>query len=202
MNKLLLLGLISALCFGANAVNAVSADIKVGPAELQLRAPPGPANLHRNFLDRKICRAIQIQSRLEVFIGSKEESSPTETKVTIKRVVIEPYLFGIGQRGQPILQGNVISSEVIKEVNIKYSDVKYKNEEMQRGPGPQGRRGNQPPPPPEQKNEGGVNFADVTSIRVLETEKFNVPKDIDKQLEKYSQGNIQIVFRVRTPVNP
>lgn len=213
-NKLFILGLATILSMGAYTESAIGLEIQVGPAQLSLQGPPGPANFQRNFFDRKICYAIENHARLELFIGSKDETSDKETKVTVKKITIDPYLFGIDPEGRPVLQGNVINSEVIKEVTITYSDAKYKNEDLQRRQKFQnnGRRGpqdnqddqdnqdngsqaaaQQDKKNPENNAKTGLNIANVSFIRVLDQTHFDVPKDIDKQLEKNTQGNIQVV---------
>lgn len=69
-----------------------------------------------------ICTAIARRQQLEMTVEWREKISDTEYKVTVKRVTVEPYLFGKKKDGQLILRGNVVAERLQKEVSLKYGD--------------------------------------------------------------------------------
>jgi len=112
-------------------------DVGIGPFSLQVfpqRVPVmGQPNVyvHPAMIEHPICYAIQSQKLLEMVVKTST-TEKNERKIVIKRIRVEPYVFGIGKNGQPIIQGNVVAENLIKEVTIKYgekSDKKGTNDE-------------------------------------------------------------------------
>lgn len=94
--------------------------IQLGPFNLELH---GGYDLNRKALiDAPLCTAIRNHQRVEMVIEHFDKSTPNEFKSVIKRVVIEPYAFGITRDGTPVIKGNLISERKIKEVFIRYSE--------------------------------------------------------------------------------
>lgn len=113
--------------------SALSADgfgVNLGPFSLQFNVDGTYyADDHRDVLDSPICIAISNQKRIDVIVEGKEKINEREMRITTKRIVVEPYAFGVTKEGRPILQGNVISEKLIKEVTVKYGDDKFAGSE-------------------------------------------------------------------------
>ena len=113
--------------------SSLSADafgINLGPFSLQFNVDGTYyADDHRDVLDSPICVAITNQKRLDVIVEGKEKLNEREMRITTKRIVVEPYAFGVTKEGRPILQGNVLSEKLIKEVTVKYGEDKFAGSE-------------------------------------------------------------------------
>jgi hypothetical protein len=190
-------------------LNAAGFDVELGPFQFQLESPipmrvenspnrfhRGKVNNDRNMIDRPICHAIENQKQIEVSMAVREEIGAKESKITFKKVIINPYQLGINQQGQPVLQGDIVDTKIIKEISIKYGDEKYKNDDSKR----RGRYSGQLRSfSKNQKNNGNEKGIDINSVRivnVIEDSHFDIPKDIDKQLDTKNDEGIQIVCRV------
>ena len=116
---------ISALLL-TSALSAEAFGINLGPFSLQFNVDGTYyANDHRDVLDSPICVAITNQKRLDLIVEGKETINDREMRITTKRIVVEPYAFGVTKDNRPILQGNIISEKLIKEVNVKYGEDKF-----------------------------------------------------------------------------
>lgn len=100
--------------------------IGIGPFSLQFGSPVQSYTIiHRNVLDNPICYAISNQKRLEMIVEGSENISTKEKRVITKRLVVEPYAFGVNRDDQPILRGNVVEEKVLKEIIVKYGEDQF-----------------------------------------------------------------------------
>ncbi len=105
-------------------VDAISFDL--GPFSLQFGGYSRDYRIaHRNALDGPICFAIAHKTRLEVTLEVIETVSSKEQKFITKNLVIEPYAFGVSNDDRPILQGNIVKEELIKEVTVKFGEDRF-----------------------------------------------------------------------------
>lgn len=79
----------------------------------------------RAFLENPICYAIANLKRLEIVIDLNEYISPKELKITIKKLTVEPYAFGLAKDGSLALQGKITAEKMLKEISIKYGEDKF-----------------------------------------------------------------------------
>lgn len=79
----------------------------------------------RAFLENPICYAIANLKTLEIVIDLSEYISPKEMKITIKKLTVEPYAFGLAKDGSLALQGKIMSEKMLKEISIKYGEDKF-----------------------------------------------------------------------------
>jgi hypothetical protein len=170
--------------------------IQVGPFSLQL----GGVRINRALLkEEPVCYAIEKQKQLELLIKSVE-TSKLERKISIQRVVIEPYLFGL-KEGQPIIQGNIISQKMVKEITVKYgedeSDFDDDDEEERdyyinkyKKSGIFGKLSFF-----KDRNEVKTfDIQDVLDLYVLEDSHFDVPKS----LENLKTENVEVICRINS----
>lgn len=116
--------------FLTSALNADGFGINLGPFSLQFNVDGTYyADDHRDVLDSPICVAISNQKRLDLIVEGKERLNDREMRITTKRIVVEPYAFGVTKENRPVLQGNVISEKLIKEVTVKYGEDKFTGSE-------------------------------------------------------------------------
>lgn len=177
-------------------IQQVSAvGIQVGPFSLQL----GGVRVNRALLkEEPVCYAIEKQKQLELLIKSVE-TSKLERKVSIQRVVIEPYLFGL-KEGQPIIQGNIISQKMVKEITVKYGENEsdfdaddeereyYINKYKDKKSGIFGKLSFF-----KDKNDVKTfDIQDVLDLYVLEDSHFDVPKN----LENLKTENVEVICRI------
>lgn len=102
---------------------AVSAfGIQIGPFSLQLGKEVHADRV--SILDTPVCHAIRNHKQIEVILEIKEKVNDQEFSSVIKKVLVEPYLLGIDQTGQPVLKGNIVKEDVLKDVNVKYPQMK------------------------------------------------------------------------------
>lgn len=115
-----------ALSLLANSVFGVGLGISVGPFDLNFGVSYDTyAVTHRHFLDNPICNAITDQNRLEIILEQAENVSTKEKKIVTKKIIVEPYAFGVTREGRPILRGNVVEEKLIKEITLKYGDEQF-----------------------------------------------------------------------------
>ena len=94
-----------------------------------------------------------------------------EFKMVIKRITIEPYLFGMDNRHQPVLKGKIIEEKMIKEVTVKYGEESSESEKNLSGTFQI------------EKSKGDVSTLNVNRIQriaVIEDSHFSIPKNYDK----------------------
>ena len=119
---------IASILFASAAASADGIGFNIGPFSLQLNSGEVYyANDHRDVLDSPICYAIANQKRLGLVLEVKVKVSANEIKITTKRLVVEPYAFGMTSEGKPVLKGNVVEEKLIKEVAVKYGENEFED---------------------------------------------------------------------------
>ena len=178
MKKLIILA--NLIC--VTSLSAMGFDFQLGPFNMQFGiASP----LSKEFVDTPICYAISHQNQLEIIVVGKERPSPNEIKITSKRIVIEPYAFGFNSDRQPILEGNLVEAEMLKEVSIKYGEKNRYQKKM-----------DDDQESFEHEKEGffsgffksrksksnfyTVDIRQVKEINVIENSHFEIPKNFDE----------------------
>lgn len=128
---------------------------------------------NRMVLDDPICHAIENQERLELIVEGAENVSSKERKIVTKRLIVEPYVFGITREGKPVLRGNIVEDKLVKEVTVKFGEDKFDETQVSS----------------EGKSKGffsglfssdkseNIDIRKVSSVQVLRNSHFDVPKN-------------------------
>lgn len=119
-----------------------------------------------------ICHAIARQKHLGLIVKGREKVSDKEFKIVIKKITIEPYLFGTNNRRQPVLKGKVIDEKMIKEITIKYGEGEDIDE-----------NGSMSGTFQIEQKKGDISRLKVDQIEqifIIEDSHFDVPKGYDK----------------------
>lgn len=155
--------------------------IQLGPFELNLQGINIPAVRVRHSTD-PICYAIAHRNLLEMVMEWDDKVSNNEFKKTIKKVTVQPYLFGKNKDGQPILRGNVVAETLLKEITIKYGEgAEEDRETSERKEEDEGffsglfHRSSKEETKKDSVNT--INVRKVTHFRVIEGSNFEPPKD-------------------------
>lgn len=117
-----------------------------------------------------ICRAIDDQNLLNLTVRTREKISDKEFKIVVKKITIEPYLFGRNNRRQHILKGKITNEALIKEVTVKYGEDTDGEERSLPGTF-------------KIESEGkfsSVNVDQIMEISVIPDSQFDIPKDYNK----------------------
>ena len=112
------------------ALSAAGIGINLGPFNLQLEAGGRLPSELKIVLDSPVCYAIGNQKRLEIIVETTENRNSNEIFVEVKKLIVEPYAFGITREGRPIISGIVVESKKLKEVTV----VKYDADEEEEDP--------------------------------------------------------------------
>ena len=171
-----------------------------GGGTMQERHPYSQARMiNRNAINRSLCYAITQQKQVEVIVRQVDKISDTEKKITLKKLIINPYVLGMDKNHHPILRANVADEKIIKEVTVKYSaeakaspqeqDVAYdfSNQTADR----------KPLVLPAKGETGEINIFQFKSIRVMEDSHFDAPKDFDKL---FKDTLAQVFCHINRPV--
>jgi hypothetical protein len=173
------------------AFSSVYADgfgINLGPFSLQIGGYGGDyISVHRNLLDQPICSAIANQNRLDIVIEGVDIVNSKEKKVVRKRIVIEPYVFGVTNEGKPILNGNIVEEKLIKEVTVKFGDAHF-DEPTTSDPADKGSLFGQLS---NDKNQN-IDIRKVVGIKVLDDWHFDAPKDY----KGLNDDNITVICQI------
>lgn len=107
-------------------LTASALGIQVGPFSLQL-GENVQAN-RQTIVDTPVCHAIRHHKQIEVVLEMNQKVNEQEFSSVIKKVTVEPYLLGIDKEGRAVLKGNIVKELVLKEVMVKYPQIKQGNE--------------------------------------------------------------------------
>lgn len=180
MKKILFLFVLTSLFATSQVLTAIG--IQVGPFSLNLtdtqivsRAP---------LLDTPICYAIQNHKQLEMIVESDEQISNQETKRTIKRLRIEPFVFGVTKEGIPQIKGNVVQESLVQEVTIKYGEDEKESVGIDSG--------NQSSTS-DNKNSNLMNFSRIHDLYVIHHSNVKAP---DNLMELLKDRQIQIICHI------
>lgn len=121
------------LAFGISLVSssayAEGIGFNIGPFSMQFNVGGTYyAEDHKDILDFPLCFAISNLKQVDMVVEAEEKISSTESRFTTKRILVEPYAFGVTKEGQPVLRGNIVSEKLIKEVIVKYGEDKFNEE--------------------------------------------------------------------------
>lgn len=116
--KLIKLGMLSLALLAATTAECL--DFGIGPFGLRFGETGSYADYRSS--GNPFCYAIANQKQVSMVVESFEKVSDTEMKITTKRILIEPYVFGLSKEGRPILNGNVKEEKLVKEVTVKYGE--------------------------------------------------------------------------------
>lgn len=125
----------------------------------------------RTVLDTPICRAISNQKTLEISVEAIVDVSATEKKILTKKLIVEPYAFGVTNDGDPILHGTVTSEKTVKEISLRAGDPRF-NEQSETSQGDSGTFFSGRFISTKNKN---IDIRKVVGIRVMEDSHFDVP---------------------------
>ncbi len=183
-------------------VMGIGLGVQLGPFELGLglgvNDNGGDVDNRLYRFEDPICYAIGNRRLLEMDVEWKERVSKTETTSTLKRITIEPYLFGRAENGQPVLRGNIVAERVLREISVKYGDeAQGQFDEEQDVSGPLSGTYRTPPKGKSGRGVQTVNIRRVASIRVVEGGHFVPPKDYNQIF----QGDVAEVICTVTPSN-
>jgi hypothetical protein len=161
----------------------------IGPFNMQFGISGGDYAVYsRSALDSPICFAISNRKQLELIVEGTENISTKERKVVIKKLVVDPYAFGIARDGAPVLRGNVVSEKLISEETVKYGEDTF----------------DQPSVSSDKKEKGyfsglfssdktkNIDIRKVSNIRVIEDSHFDAPKNY----KGLKDDNIQVICQL------
>lgn len=160
-------------------VDAKALTLDLGPFELQLGG--SLTNRNRADLDDPICDAIFLHKRLELVLES-DDSSKNERKLVTKRIIVEPYLFGIDKNDRPILRGNIISESLMKEVTVRYGDDEQPSAEERKNSDEEKKGSLFGIFSSKKSSNLGVNSLNarkITRIKIIENSHFDAPEKED-----------------------
>lgn len=164
--------LLAAFLWTGAVAYADGIGVYLGPFSLEFGGSLNSPTVYSEGMNSDpICRAIVMQKQLELTVEMKENISDKEFKVVSKRITIEPYLFGMSNRHQPLLKGKIIEENIIKEVTVKYGDDWSESEKSLSGTFQI------------EKKKGDVTTLNINRIQrivVIEHSHFSIPKDYDK----------------------
>lgn len=161
----------------------------VGPFNIQFNAlDDGYVTNDRIQLDSPICDAITNYKQIEMTVVGSENVSTKEKKIITKRIVVEPYAFGISRDGRPVLNGKVVDEKLIKEVSVKYDEDKFDPKSVSDN------KGSFSGIFSSDKNKN-IDIRRISDIRVIRESHFDVPKDYKGLNDDY----VQVICQIRIP---
>lgn len=155
------------------------ADLGLGVGPFSLRFGASDDGYYSSFepIENPLCFAISDQRQLIVLVEGVDVSNPKEKKISIKKLLVEPYAYGVTANGEPVLRGNVVKENLVKEVIIKtYDDSVQENDnpnwkQYDRGffkgwfSSDKG------------KNNQTVDISKIRRIQIVEGSHFDIPKN-------------------------
>lgn len=172
----------------ASSAYGIGFGFDVGPFNLQLQAPVGGYIEDRDsIVDDPICTAIENQQRLAITVEGVETVSTKEKKIVTKRVVVEPYAFGITRQGAPVLRGNVVEEKMLQEVTVKYGEDRFAESMVSKDKGFFAGFFNSDKKSP-------IDIRKVTMIEVIPDSHFDAPKDY----QGLTDENVEVICELPT----
>lgn len=177
------------MLLASSASYADGVGFYIGPFSLQLNSGEVYyANDHRDVLDSPICYAIANQKRLGMIVEVNEKISPKEIKITTKRLVVEPYAFGVTKDGKPMLKGNVVEEKLIKEVVVKYGENEFEDSAGSSG---WKKKGYFTGWFKSDKN-ANIDIEKLTDVHVINNSFFDAPRNF----KGFNDENIQVICQL------
>ncbi|MFN4174704.1 MAG: hypothetical protein ACK4HV_06340, partial [Parachlamydiaceae bacterium] len=104
--------LLSLIIFGS-LFAATEQAVSYGPFSLELTGASKSINDRRALLDDPINYAIASKQRIGLTVELDEKWAKGDA--AFKKIIVEPYVFGLDKKGQPVLRGNIIAEEIATE---------------------------------------------------------------------------------------
>ncbi len=163
--------LLSLIVFGS-LFAATEQAVSYGPFSLELTGATKTVNDRRALLDDPINYAIASKQRIGLTVELDEKWAKGDT--AFKKIIVEPYVFGLDKKGQPVLRGNIVGEEIVTETtNPNGSTLKGMIVYLKK-PG-----------------VNSINLKSIKKVEVLRGDFFNPPSTIDpsyqNDLESISQ---------------
>lgn len=155
--------LLSLIVFGSLFATTEQA-VSYGPFSLELTGATQSLNDRRAFLDDVVNYAIASKQRLGLTVELDEKWAKGDAAT--KRLIVEPYVFGLDRKGQPVLRGNIVGEEVTTEKVTPYGNFKGMIVYLQK-PG-----------------VNSINLKSIKKIEVLRGDFFNPPATLDASYQK------------------
>lgn len=134
------------------------------------------------MLDNPICEAISTQLQLGFTVEGREVVNSKEIKIITKRLVVEPYVFGVTKDGKPVLRGKIISEKLIKEATVKFGEDRF--DEPTKDSGWKGWFHSS-----EQKN---IDIRNISDLQVIKGTHFDVPSDY----KPLNDENVRVICQI------
>ena len=151
--------LLSLIVFGS-LFAATEQAVTYGPFSLELTGATKSVNDRRALLDDPINYAIASKQRLGLTVELDEKWAKGDAAV--KRIIVEPYVFGLDRKGQPVLRGNIVGEEMVTETtNPNGSTLKGMIVYLKK-PG-----------------VNSINLKSIKKVEVIRGDFFNPPATID-----------------------
>lgn len=142
---------------------------------------------HGGSYSEQICNAIHDQRQLVVTVEGREIVSDREQKIVTRTLLIEPYAYGVDAKGNPILRGNVVRDDLVKEMTVKYGEEQFEKTDMENN----------------QENQDSssglfrtgkedLDIRKITEIRVVEDSHFDAPSSIRSFEEDKGETHCQL----------
>lgn len=189
--------ILNALLFGSMLIaGSASADgfgFNLGPFDMQFGignngySNGGYVIEHHSILDNPICEAISNQLQLGFTVEGKEVVNAKEIKIVTKRLIVEPYAFGVTRDGKPVLRGKVVADKLLKEITVKYGEERF--EEPQKEKGISGWF--------HSSDKKDIDIQNISDVQVLANTRFDVPKDF----EGMKDDNVRVICQLPVKSN-
>lgn len=172
----------------AGAIQADGFGFNIGPFSLQLNAGGDYGYTQQDVLDNPICYAIANQKRLGMIVEVTEKVSTKEMKIITKKIVVEPYAFGVTTDGKPVLRGVVTEDKLLKEVTVRYGEDAFSEDTKGW----------------ERKERGyfsgwfksdksqNIDIQKLSDVRVIESSHFEAPKDY----QGLKEANVKVICQL------
>lgn len=139
--------------------------IQVGPFSIELG---GGIHADRGrILGNPVCHAIKNHKQMEVVLVVDTKVNDQEFSSVTKKVLFEPYLVGVDVSGIPVLKGNILKEEILKEVSVKYAKG---SEEVEKRPFFTFST--------QDGEKGTINFDQIRGVRIIPDSNVEVPDNL------------------------
>ena len=148
-------------------------------------------------INNLVCYAIKNQKRMEMTVETQDIVNKKEMKIVIKKLIIEPYAFGMTSDGKPVFYGKVAQEKLDREATVKYGEDKYDDQAVSSSEKKEkvtsgwfGAESKSAWFNHEKNND--IDMRNIKGIKVIEDSHFDAPKDYPG----YSQTNVQIICQL------
>ena len=117
-------------------------------------------------------------------LNELDKVNDKEIKITTKKIIINPYVFGLNKNQHLVIRAQVADEKVLKEVTVKYSDEEKADQQQKdiaaNDADQQQKDVAKAPVIPAKGETGEIDIFQIRNIRVMEDSHFDAPKDFDK----------------------